>query len=100
MHTVFSYDLQIPAGERRREVEDRIEAILQPYRHVRRLTTFYIIHVETQAEWNALLTNLSALSRDIPEALHFIMTPPMDGGRYNGILPRGDWDAVNEITNM
>ena len=100
MHTVFSYDLQIPAGERRQEVERRIDAILQPYRHVHRLSTFYIIHVNTQAEWNALLTNLSSLCRDIPEAFHFILSPPMDGGRYNGILPRGDWDEINEITNM
>lgn len=100
MHTVFSYDLKIPNGERRSEVEGRIEAILQPYHHVRRLTTFYIIHVDTQADWNALLSRLTALSREIPEDLHFIMSPPTDGGRYNGILPRGDWDEVNEITNM
>lgn len=100
MHTVFSYDLQIPAGERRREVENRIEEILQPYRHVHRLTTYYIIHVATQVEWNTLLSRMTALSREIPEVLHFIMSPPTDGGRYNGILPRGDWDEVNEITNM
>ncbi len=100
MHTVFSYDLQIPAGTRRQEIESRIEAILQPYTYVRRLTTFYIIHVATEAEWTALLNSLTALSREISETFRFIMSPPMDGGRYNGILARGDWDEINAITRM
>ena len=100
MHTVFSYDLHIPAGDRRTEVENRIEGILEPFTHVRRLTTFYIVHVATQAEWTVLLNRMTELARDIPETLRFIMSPPMEGGRYNGILSRGDWDEVNAISNM
>lgn len=100
MHLVFSYDLQIPAGQRRQEVENRIEAILQPYRHVRRLTSFYIVHIATQADWDTLLNSFTSLSREISEPFRFIMSPPMDGGRYNGILLRGDWDEVNQITSM
>lgn len=100
MHTVFSYDLHIPTGNRRTEVENRIEEILRPFTHVRRLTTFYIVYVPSQAEWTVLLNQLTELSRGIPETFRFIMSPPMEGGRYNGILPRGEWDKVNEITNM
>lgn len=100
MHTVLAYDLQIPAGARKQEVEGRIEDILRPLRHVRRLSTFFIIHVETQTEWDSLLHDLAALSREIPETFRFIMSPPMEGGRYNGILPRDEWEEINAITRM
>lgn len=99
MHTFLSYDLQIPDGDRRREVIGRIESILQPYRHVARLVSNYIVYVPSQAEWTTLLTNLTTLSREIPETFRFIMSPPIDGGRYNGILPRDEWADINDITN-
>jgi hypothetical protein len=28
--------------------------------------------------------------------VHFIMSPLMSGGRYNGILPQDAWDGINE----
>lgn len=101
MHCIFSYDLQLEAGQRRQEIENQIEGILQQYTpNVRRLSTFFIIHLRNQAEWDTLLDRLSRLSRGIPETFYFILSPIMDGGRYNGILPRGEWDGINAITSL
>ena len=99
MHFVLTYDLSAQ-GERRAEIETRIEQILNPYVHVKRLTTFYIIHVNDVASWEQIRLSLTNLSQSIQETFHFIMAPAMKGGRYNGILNQGEWDEINRITNM
>ena len=98
MHFVLSYDLGA-TGEKRREIEQRIESILNPYRHIKRLSTFYIIHIQSNAEWETIRTALTSLSREIVERFHFIMSPAISEGAYNGILPKGEWDEINAITN-
>lgn len=100
MHFVLSYDLGA-SGERRTEIENQIEHILSPYTHVKRLTTFYIIHITVASEWDTILSRLSELSQSITESFHFIMSPTMPtGSRYNGMLSRGDWDEINNISNL
>lgn len=99
MHFVLSYDLSA-TGERRSSIEERINSILSPYRHVRRLTTFFIIHIQNEAQWEAIRSSLTALAQEIPETLHFIMSPSMSGGQYNGILQKGEWDEINNITSL
>lgn len=98
MHFVLSYDLSLEAGARRNEIVSQIEGFLPANNFVRRLSTFYVVHVNSETEWNAILTNLSNLSRGIPEDLYFIMSPCMTGGRYNGILPKTEWDAINNLS--
>lgn len=99
MHCVFSYDLAA-TGERRRDIEDHILSILAPYRNVRRLTTFFIVHVQTQEQWNDLLGALTDYLRPMPERAHFILSPPMSGGVYNGLLGGNEWTEINEISRM
>lgn len=99
MHFVLSYDLGA-TGERRTQIENEIHSVISPYRNVKRLTTYYIIHVESSAVWETIRRQLTNLSSSIPERLHFIMTPLMDGGKYNGILPEDQWNEINAVTNM
>lgn len=99
MHFVMSYDLSA-TGTRRTEIEEQIRTILNPYRNVRRLTTFYIIHVNNNNESETIRRQLSDLSNRIDERLHFIMSPLMESGFYNGILPEDQWAEINAITNM
>lgn len=99
MHFALTYDLSAQ-GQRRAEIEKRIEEILNPYVHVKRLSTFYVVHVNDTAEWEQIRQSLTNLSQAIQETFHFIMTPLINGGRYNGILNSGEWDEINQITNM
>jgi hypothetical protein len=98
MHFVMSYDLGA-SGERRQVVEEKISTILKPYRWAKRLTTFYIIEVQSTYEWQNILKQMQTLSNSIPESLLFIMSPPMKGGKYDGILKDGEWDFINKLTN-
>lgn len=99
MHFVLSYDLSA-TEERRTEIESRIENILANYKHIKRLSTFYIVHVSNNIEWDSIRIALTNLVNGISEKMHFIMSPLMNGGMYNGILSTGEWDEINAITNM
>lgn len=98
MHFVFSYDLSAE-GTRRQEIETKIEDILSSYKYVKKLYNFYIIRIEVASEWNTMLEKMSSLSLSITEKFHFIISPIMDAGtRYNGILPKGEWDEINNMS--
>lgn len=99
MHCVFSYDLAAE-GERRHEIEERIIAILSTHRYAKRLSTFYIVYIQNQDDWNNLLRELTDYLKPMPERAHFIMSPPMIGGLYNGLLGANDWGEINEITRL
>lgn len=54
MHFVFSYALSIEAGSRRNDIVDQIEGFLPANNFVRRLSTFYVVHIDTLTEWNTI----------------------------------------------
>lgn len=97
MHCVFSYDLAAE-GERRAEIETRILQILNDYQHVRRLKDFFIVYIQSRENWERLLSDLTQYLQPMPERTHFILSPPMSGGMYNGLLGANDWAEINAIT--
>ena len=98
MHFVITYELRAE-GTRRVELEDKIDSILTPYRHVKRLSSLYIVGISKMDEWEELRRALNDFSNDIPEEFHYVMTSPeSQPSKYNGILYRGEWDEVNAIT--
>lgn len=97
MHCVFSYDLSVDAGPRRQEIVGQIESILRAHNNVRRLTTFYILNVNDAQDWDNLRRQLTDFSQSITEPLFFILTPPQNGGHYDGLLRSGEWNEINII---
>jgi len=97
MHFTLTYDLGAE-GERRTAIENQIQEILKPYKLVKKLTTFYIIYVPTVENWELLRGALTNFQKTISEKFYFIMSPPMSGGTYNGVIPKDEWAAINEIT--
>lgn len=100
MHFVLSYDLGIEAGTRRSEIEKKIISCLPENAYTRQLNNFYIVRVENGSQWKTILNSITKISKEIPETLHFIMTPPsMERSiKYNGMLPTGSWKVINELT--
>lgn len=97
MHFVLSYDLSIESGPQRTQIVNQIEGILPENNYVRRLSTFYIVHVETNEEWQRILNEMTTLSRNTSQ-LNFIMSPLMSGGMYNGYIPQNQWAAINQLS--
>lgn len=80
-----------------RQIVEQIERILPENNFVRRLSTFYIIHVDTNDDWQRILDAMTTLSRTNPH-LNFIMSPLMNGGIYNGYIPQNQWAAINQLS--
>ena len=100
MHFVMSYDLRVPAGTRRKELEQRIADVINPCKNVSVLSSFFIIHVDDKSDWERIRKGLTEISTGIKETFYFVMSPLMDGGKYNGWLPNESWGPINEITNL
>lgn len=99
MHFAITYDLSLE-GQERSKVEGFIETILHPFKHVKILTTFYIVHIDKLDEWIIIRNHLQELCNDLKGPLHFIMTPTMTGGFYDGYLISSEWNGINAITQQ
>lgn len=98
MHFVISYDLKAE-GTKKAELEEKLEAVLAPYQHVKRLTAFYVVGVNNEQEWERLRLAINEFANHIKEEFYYVMTSPNPNpAKYNGMLYRGEWDAINEIT--
>lgn len=95
MHFVVSWDIEA-IGEEWNTEDTKLRDKLKAYSWVRPLKTLYIVKVDSQAIWDSILTELGAVAKSSPKTVHFIMSPLMSGGRYNGILPQDAWDGINE----
>ena len=93
MHFVLSWDISA-TGPARERIEQRLKQVIQPYSWVRPLTTFYIIQVHSQREWDTILNDLNRTIGSDP--VQFVMTPLMSGGKYNGGLSQDLWDEINQ----
>lgn len=94
MHFVISWDIKTQ-GERRSSIESLLFAGLKNFSWVRPLTTFYIVQINTLNDWNNLFNYFISISKYYQNEINFIMTPPMSGGRYNGLLPQNLWKDIN-----
>lgn len=99
MNFVLTYDLKLE-GQERKNVEERIGSVLEPYKSAKNLSTFYVIHIDSYVQWEQILSGLTAIAKDIPSKFYFIMSPPSNGGRYNGYMPSSNWDSINGITSL
>nr|WP_299214216.1 hypothetical protein [uncultured Allomuricauda sp.] len=100
MHIGIALEIKANA-ERKKEIRDYIwNNILSQYKRAMRLGgNFLVLRIPSQDDWQKILNEMTSYTKDVPETVHFIMTPPMEGSRYNGVLEKGNWDFINEITN-
>lgn len=96
MHFVIGWQAHGPAAAADR-IEAEFEGVIAPYKSVRTLDNVFIVQVEGQEEWDTILRGISRVGRDQPVSV--LMSPLMDGGRYNGLLLEDLWEEINAITD-
>ena len=94
MHVVVSWDIKTTAP-RWDVIDGMMRAALKPHSWVRPLSTFYIVRVASETERIALKLRLLEVVTDVPERVHFLVSPAMIGGNYTGWLPRDMWPKVS-----
>jgi hypothetical protein len=96
MHVVVSWDIKSGSPSRWKVINEKLRDTLGPYSWVRALSTFYIVKLNSQDERKLLQEALTTSVKALPERVHFIISPVMIGGRYNGWLPKDMWEKVNK----
>lgn len=98
MHFILTYDIHA-SGDSRTRIEEGINQIIKQYSWVKPLTTTFIIQVNGQIEWNNIHQSLTTLAQNNQGTVNYIMTPLMQGGRYDGWLNQDLWNEINKRTN-
>lgn len=99
MHCVVSWDITESAGYPSRSVIDAMMvAAFQPYPKVHVLSTFYVVGLPGQPDYNWLQTRLTSIAQQYHGRVNFVMTPLMSGGAYTGYLPQNLWNELNRLS--
>jgi hypothetical protein len=84
--------------ERAAEINSTLKEALRGYSWVRVLGNVYVVKVKSDQERDQLGQNLKAAARELG-GVHLIYSPTMEGGRYNGWLPRPLWAKIRQRTD-
>lgn len=96
MHIVVSWNIKA-LGARKSALNDEMKSCLKDYSWARPLeNNVYVVKIDTAEEREILQDRLLKVAKEAPEKVHFLMSPAMDGGRYNGWLPRPMWAKINK----
>jgi len=75
-----------------------MRAAIQAYPWIRPLSTFYVVKIYGEANRLEIQNSMTAVARSAGATVHFLITPAMVGGQYQGFLPADDWAKINERT--
>jgi len=97
VHFIVSWDIKAQ-GTRKEEINEALKNCLKGYSWVRPLESFYVVKVDSQATWDSILAGMVAVGRAYKGEVNFVLSPLMQGGRYNGWLPASTWPEMRKRT--
>ena len=97
MHIAISWDINAE-DQRWKSIDRQMRKAIRQYSWVRPLSTFYVVEISSKADRNIIVDNLLKVAESVSETVHFLATPLMASGLYDGYLPEDSWDEINERT--
>jgi hypothetical protein len=94
MHFMISWEINA-SGHAWTTLDDKMKGKLAQHSWVHVLKTTYVVQVQSQTAWDSIHNELVNLCKANP-GITFIMTPLINGGAYNGMLPPNLWDEINK----
>lgn len=98
MHIIVSWDISAEGADWK-QLNERMVGVFAPYSWIRPLNTFYIVKVNSEAQREAVHADLLTAARSTPHRVLFIVSPLIDGKRYEGLLPKETWPELNLRTD-
>lgn len=106
MHFILSWDIRDTDGEWGSESEvwgeinAQLKECIDDYSWVRPLSTFYIVRVSGPQEWKRIKEDLIEVAEcyTAKAKIHFVISPLMVGGQYDGWLPNDIWPKIHKRT--
>ena len=97
MHFIVSWD--IPSTQtNRHHIESQLVDTFKKFPYVKPLTTYYIVKVDTQAQYSSVIANLQNVGKTAGNGFKMVISPVMNGGRYNGLHDNETWNLINQIS--
>jgi hypothetical protein len=97
VHVAISWDIT-GDGEPWKQIDERMRAAIQRYPWVRPLSTFYVVQIGSEGDRKILQDSLASVAKSAGTTVHFLITPAMLGGQYQGYLPADHWTKINART--
>lgn len=98
MHIAVTWDIST-SGDNWSSINERMRDVLKPYSWARPLSTFYVVKVNGEHDRTAIKEGLTAIASSSSSKIHFVVTPLMSSGSYDGYLPKDMWDNINQRTS-
>ena len=98
VHVAISWDISAQ-GERWTAINDQMKGALGQRSWVKPLTTYYVVRVAGEGDRHAIQNDLLAVAQSVTERVHFVISPTMASGRYDGYLPHDMWAKLNVRTD-
>lgn len=96
MHILVSWDITNASDPGAWEMwNERLKEVIKPYSWVRPLNTVYVLQISDEFIRRAIINGLQSVSRQHNGYIHVLVSPPMVGGQYEGILPQNLWPELN-----
>ena len=95
MHVVVAWEIKASAADRAPELNSALKQALSGYSWVRVLGNVYVVKVRSESDRHDLGESLKSVARELG-GVNILYTPAMEGGRYNGWLPRDLWAKIRQ----
>jgi hypothetical protein len=97
MHIAVSWDITAE-GDRWKQIDETMREALRNYSWVRPLSTFYVVKIGSEGDRQLIQNSLVNVAKSAGARIHYLITPAMLGGQYQGYLPADDWTNVKART--
>jgi hypothetical protein len=95
VHVMVAWEIKAAEAARRAEISSALKEALKGYSWVRAVGNVYIVKVRSEDDRRNLGNGLKDVAREFGE-VNIIYSPAMEGGRYNGWLPRDLWQKIRQ----
>lgn len=72
-----------------------LENVLKDISWARAMTNTFVVHVPSSEKYDEVRLGLVKAAQSYSSNVRLLITPPMAGGAYYGLLPTDMWTAVN-----
>ena len=95
VHVMVAWEVTAADAAKRAEINSALKAALKGYSWVRALGSVYVVRVGSDEERDSLGESLKNVARQ-SGGVHIIYSPAMEGGRYNGWVPKALWPKIRQ----
>jgi hypothetical protein len=92
---MLAWEISEEDESKKAEIASALRAALKGYSWVRALGNVYIVKVSSDEERDRLGDNVKSVAKELGK-VHIIYSPAMEGGRYNGWLPKALWPKIKK----